>query len=282
MNRSKSQFGMSLVWVLVITSTLTLSLIHYSYVKEISSNRHAFQFTISQIHSILNLATSYRLQNGSGEWPISNAGDCLMPDAYIDGFSTVSNGWGYEIDGVENCDDLGDIYAIEQMVPSNMSTFFERTLNESVTVSFNGMPNGMVRLIVQIDLASVDEKKIFTGKLSNSVLFPLAFDSLQCSAGENENYVVSLDSYCGKAPDKIINIELDPPDSIFSGFGVLVRDQGNSQELTYRAYIPNEDWYRVNNEWPNDDGHMYADEDCPANNNQSRYQIDSVLFAWCE
>lgn len=282
MRQSKSQVGMSLVWILVVSGSLSLSLIHFSYENKISSDRRAFQFSISQIHSVLNLATAYRLESNVGEWPLTNSGDCMMPDEYINNFGALHNGWGFEIEGVSDCADLGDRYAIEQIVPEVMFPIFEEALNENVSESFGNVPNGMVRLIIEIDLALIDDKKIHVGKLTNYSAFPLEFDSLQCGELERENYIASLDSFCGQAPDRIFDTTFNPPEAIMGGVEVFIDDSYNSQQITYRTYVSNEDWYRGNDEWPSDDGHRFADEDCPSDRNQPRYQIDSVMLAWCE
>ena len=280
------QTGMSLIWVLVLSTALSLALIQYSYEVKIKNERVAFQFTLSQIHSVLNMAYKYRLERGV--WPRDYRGDCEMPDQFLDnalGFPILYNGWGYQIEGVEDCDDLGDRYAIEQIVPEKYLSRFSGLLGEDVSGSTSGVASNMIRMQIVFDESMANNKIINLGKLQRSASFALRFDEMVCSDGRSANYLVALDAACGMAKDKSGD-GVVAPDPIFDGVSMGVLAQSGQVQVDYRMFVEGaygvDSLYDDNGEAIFDDGFMYADEGCPVSQPGYRYAIDAALLAWCE
>ena len=286
MKHVKSQSGMSLIWVLVISTALSIAMIQYSYESKIKRDSIAFQFTIAQIHNLLNMAYGYRLEHGN--WPRNYRGDCEMPDQFLDsdlGFTGLNNGWGYRIEGVDDCDDLGDRYAIEQVVPEAYLGRFSEMLGEEISGSASGVPSGLVRMRIEFDESMAQEKLINRGKLARRDVNALTFDSIVCPVNQAASYVVGLDSACGYA----VAIPFDgiiAPTPVFDGMIMGVQEEDGRQEVFYQMYVENgygeDSLYYQNGEVFENDGMVNADERCPVNSNNDRYLIDAVLLSWCE
>ena len=286
MKHVKSQSGMSLIWVLVISTALSIAMIQYSYESKIKRDSIAFQFTIAQIHNLLNMAYGYRLEHGN--WPRNYRGDCEMPDQFLDsdlGFTGLNNGWGYRIEGVDDCDDLGDRYSIEQVIPEAYLGRFSEMLDEEISGSAYGVQSGLVRMRIEFDESMALGKFINIGKLQMDGSHSLAFDALVCASGRSPSYLVALDAACGVAVDNPTDSVI-APDPVFDGILMGVDLESGQAEIFYRMFV--EDGYEEpsiyddNGDVFGDDGLRNADESCPVTINNDRYFIDAVMLSWCE
>lgn len=280
----KTQQGIALVYIVLLISGLSVMLVHHAYVSKIRAERSAFTFTISQIHHVLNLAYAHRLS--TGHWPRSNDGVCQTPEQYINDAETPNNGWGYPLEGLDECGGASESYVIQQIIPDSYFQLFEESLEEELERDYTGVADGMVRMRLELPLSLVERNKLFFSKLSDSIYSRLMIRSIQCSDGEVPRYVSGLDSACGMAVPDIDLGDLFhgnyPPAPTFLGFNMDILNWGLYQEPRYGMTVESESDYLSNGEGVFNDGHSYADERCPRSSHQSRYQIDVVMLAWCE
>ncbi|MCP5017065.1 MAG: hypothetical protein GY938_17615 [Ketobacter sp.] len=260
-------------------------LVHHAYVSKIRAERSAFTFTISQIHHVLNLAYAHRLS--TGHWPRSNDGVCQTPEQYINDAETPNNGWGYPLEGLDECGGASESYVIQQIIPDSYFQLFEESLEEELERDYTGVADGMVRMRLELPLSLVERQRISVGKLTDRRYSPLAFQSISCLASQTPRYMGGLDGWCGVAPvNGLMALEHYIPPPVFSGFEVGVQARLFDVAVRYNMMVNEETDYVENNEYffviPLDDGHNYADEQCPRDRHQQRYTIDAVLLAWCE
>ncbi|AUM14363.1 hypothetical protein [Ketobacter alkanivorans] len=288
----KTQQGIALVYIVLLISGLSVMLVHHAYVSKIRAERSAFTFTISQIHHVLNLAYAHRLS--TGHWPRSNDGVCQTPEQYINDAETPNNGWGYPLEGLDECGGASESYVIQQIIPDSYFQLFEESLEEELERDYTGVADGMVRMRLELPLSLVEQQRIHIGKLTNRNSDPLSFDRIVCSLGGTPRYVGGLDGVCGSAPAPVpgdsnyIPFTYPPPDSIFVNIGLDIRQRFDETEVRYGMGVIDSYRYDINDEgrpWffdYDDDGHDFADEQCPRDRHHQRYTIDAVLLAWCE
>jgi len=281
----KTQQGVALVYIVLLISGLSVMLVHHAYVSKIQAERSAFTFTISQIHHVLNLAYAHRLS--TGHWPRSNDGVCQTPEQYINDAETPNNGWGYPLEGLDECGGASESYVIQQIIPDSYFQLFEESLEEELERDYTGVADGMVRMRLELPLSLVERQRINVGKLTDRRYSPLAFQPLSCLASETPTYIGGLDGWCGVAPqDPADMLERYIPPAIFSGFEVNVSPRLFDMAIRYDMTVNDASEYMSNDEFffglSISDGHNYADEQCPRHQNQQRYTIDAVLLAWCE
>jgi len=279
--RTNTQTGMAFIWVLLAVSVVSIAVMQISYSDVVRGDRLAYEKTLAQIHSIMNLAYAYRVQNG--DWP-TDRGDCLMPEDYIPGMIEAVNGWGNAIEGVRNCRSLGDKYVIQQIVPRGFLDRFSVALDETVRGVEINPGSSDIRMVIELHESMVDEKKLHFSPMANN------FDdvaTIQCPVGMVARYVVGVDGACGTTEyiqpgdDGSMESYVDEkPTFIGFNMGYQFIDTENATTLTFNMDVKDSSNYRS---LSGSDLFNNASKYCPnSNNHRLRKDINVMIMSWCE
>jgi len=271
---------MAFIWVLLAVSVVAITVMRLSYSDMIRGDRLAYEKTLAQIHSIMNLAYAYRVRNG--DWPMDKR-DCLIPSDYIAGMSEAVNGWGYTIEGVPNCQSHGGRYLIQQVVPRGFLDRISSVLDETVRGEDINPGSDTIRMVVELDETMVDEKKLYFATME-SVFDDVA--AVQCPVGLNAHYVVGVDAACGNAQldaERLIETEETNVDKnpTYMGFATVYQylDSENVTTLTFKMSVKNS----VNFERNLSDHFQFSSKYCPnLDDRHIRRDINVMIMSWCE
>lgn len=272
--------GMALVYVLFIICAFTLFMINQAASSQAKSQSMALEYSLSQTHSILNMVFSYYQRHGS--WPV-NGKRCQMPEQFMDEIKTESyNGWGYVIEGSDDCESDDDAFILVQVVPEEYVGIFENKF-EDVSDSSSGAPNGARKLEISLTTNGGNDFMVDVGKLSDNGLDPLKLSVMNCK-GLVRKTLSYQDAVCGSVNDPArVNFGFKF-DADTTGVSNAVRKKKEAK-ITYEMLSGSVNsstpiTYNQSYELPHfgNDGHRFANDRCPNSGNP----INAVTLSWCE
>jgi hypothetical protein len=290
-NRFQFSQGIALVYVLAIVSALAIITIHRSTLQQVHHTRLSFDFSVAQTQSVMNLVYAYYDTNK--EWPVSASDHCMLPHQFLAQFDTQSNGWGYEIVGGHYCNKHSNVFRFSQAIPEQYEPAFSSRFESDIIFQPHGARPGIKIMTIEMDKYAGIRKHIEYGILSNQKYKPLTFENIQCKSGESEQYLFALTSMCGDKDTNLTPFNMYSLDqAIFSGFSMRAVSNQSQQKLYYgmyqstydlqsESYVIRSGGYDENGEDGifYDDGHNYADDECPTFSNKS---AGAVMLSWCE
>lgn len=279
-NPIQKHHGMALVYVLFIICAFTLFMINQAASSQAKSQSMALEYSLSQTHSILNMVFSYYQRHGS--WPVSGK-RCQMPEQFMDEIETESyNGWGYVIEGSDDCESDDDAFILVQLVPEEYVGIFESKF-EDVSDSSAGAPKGARKLEISLTTNGGSDFMVDVGKLSDNSLDPLKLPVMNCK-GLVRKTLSYQDAVCGSVNDPArVNFGFKF-DADTTGLSNAVRKKKEAK-ITYEVLSGSVSssgpiTYNQFSEFPHigSDGHQFANYRCPS----SEKSINAVTLSWCE
>lgn len=267
---AKRQTGLSLVFALIIISVMVTAALHYNSRVAAGSERQAYEYTFAQLQNTLNLAYSFRQRQG--QWPLDRRGDCEMPDEYLDWDDHLTNGWGYRLEGGDDCDRLDDQYVVEQTVPEYAVALFQNTMTEEVS-SFRVNQAGLRGMRVVLDNREVETVLMDIEEADNSEWDGTRMTQTECGSDQTLTYIIGMNGFCAKEV---------PPENImaFAGFSSITVDSGDVNFVGV-----GQKYYWIGEEAHEDGAYLslYSElTDNTCSSGVSSEDIRFALFSWCQ
>lgn len=291
----RKQQGLSLVYVLVLVTTLSVVLSQQLSEQKIKNDRLALEYTLMLSESVQNAAYAFYV-NSAGEWPhVTPADDCEFPDGFVP-FAGLFNGWGYELSPANNCDKDDNTFDFEQKMPSRYANYFisrtdsavvEDDSNEVATVRVSvGVTGGMKQFF------EARQVKKFGGGNYFEASTP------ECDGGQPPAFIVGFDSLCLKDETYHSYHHNDDPnaphDEIYAGYRLFTHDSSFSTDqdrvkaYPYSRHLDHsatpDPWEGLSKRANNSHKLDYLDLDCQVEPGWPGDSIDTraVVMSWCE